>query len=251
MAGRREGSPGPAASGGDHDELPVGMPSWAPRAIAWILVLLLAVALLAGFLLPFARTVHGPFVLLPAQPSAAVLAPAEGALQAALVDEGSEVGAGEVLFLLRVPAAGRAEGDGVLEVRSPVAGLLLSLEGGRLGDPVQAGRVLAQVVAFDAPLVAVIDLPEDALSLVEPGQPASLLLAAYPAQRFGAVEAVIRRVDRIPITAGGRPVLRAYAEMRQAAIVVRGEKRPLLAGLHGEARIVVDRRPLLGARVSR
>ncbi len=240
----RQGSLRPAASGPDRDALPMAMPAWPARALAWMLVLALAAGLAAGFLVPFARTVSGPFVLLPAEPPVPVLAPADGVLEAALADEGAEVSAGDLLFRLRAGAS-------LLEVRSPAAGMLLALDAGKVGDPVAAGRMLAQVLAPGSPLLAVIDLPEDALPLVEAGQTARLLFTAYPQAQFGAVQAVIRRVNQVPVLSGGGPVLKAFAEPGVSAIEVRGRERPLLAGLRGEARIVVDRRPLLGVRASR
>jgi len=225
------------------------MPAWAPRAVAWILVLALAAGLAMGFLVPFVRTADGPFVLVPEDTPLPVLAPAGGWLEEVLADEGAEVQAEQVLFRIRVPAAaddGSAESV-LREVRSPVAGILLAREASEVGAPVEAGRLLARVVPAGSPLAAAIELPEDSLPLVEPGQRARLLLAAYPHQRYGAVDAVIRRVDPVPVASGSASTVKAYAEIGNATIEVDGEPRPLLPGLRGEARIVVDRRPLLGS----
>jgi len=249
MAAPRERQPLPSASGDEHDALPVGMPAWAPRAGAWILVLALAAGLAMGFLVPFVRTADGLFVLVPEGTPLPVLAPAGGSLEEVLADEGAEVQAEQVLFRIRVPpASDDGSAESVLrEVRSPVAGVLFSRGASEVGAPVEAGRLLARVVPVGSPLAAAIELPEDSLPLVEPGQRARLLLAAYPHQRYGAVDAVIRRVDPIPVASGGVYAVKAYAGIQDATIEVDGEPRPLLPGLRGEARIVVDRRPLLGS----
>jgi len=103
----------------------------------------------------------------------------------------------------------RAEGDGVLEVRSPVAGLLLSREGGA-SRPGAGRRVLGFTVGAPstAPLVAVIALAGGrALRSWSRGQrAAATCYCCYrPRSGFGAVEAVIRRVRSDPYHGGGGP----------------------------------------------
>jgi hypothetical protein len=216
----------------EKDALPVGLPAWAPRALAWLLALVFAAALLASLLVPFDRTVDGPFVLLPAVAPAPILMPADGAIE-------------EVLFTVRASPGDPAGSGGVLYVKSPVDGILLRRAKFEADDPVGAGLVLAQVVAVGSPLLAVIDLPEDVLSAVQPGQTARLLLAAYPHYRFGAMDAIVRRVNPIPVQSGESYVVKVFAEPLGSTVTVRGDPRPLLAGLRGEARIIVDRKPLL------
>jgi multidrug efflux pump subunit AcrA (membrane-fusion protein) len=247
MAKARKGEKKPrhASFPEEKDALPVGLPAWAPRALAWLLALVFAAAMLASLLVPFDRTVDGPFVLLPAAAPAPILMPAYGAVEEILADEGQEVSAGEVLFTVRASPGDPAGSGGILYVRSPVDGILLRRAKFEAGDPVGAGLVLAQVVAVGSPLRAVVDLPEDVLGAVQPGQTARLLLAAYPHYRFGAMNAIVRRVNPIPAQSGERYVVKVFAEPLGTTFSVRGEDRPLLAGLRGEARIVVDRKPLL------
>ena len=242
---KEEKKPRHASSLEEKDALPVGLPAWAPRALAWLLALVFAAALLASLLVPFDRTVDGPFVLLPAVAPAPILMPADGAIEEILADEGQEVRAGEVLFTVRASSGDLAGSGGVLYVKSPVDGILLRRAKFEADDPVGAGLVLAQVAAIGSPLLAVIDLPEDVLSAVQPGQTARLLLAAYPHYRFGAMDAIVRRVNPIPVQSAESYVVKVFAEPLGSTVTVRGDPRPLLAGLRGEARIIVDRKPLL------
>lgn len=246
--------PQPAGSGKERkapfsretDALPVGMPAWAPRALAWLLSLLLVAALTASALVPFSRTVRGSFVLLPAGPTEPILAPADGYLEEILMEEGQAVSAGQVLFLVRSPVDA-AEGTwGTSFVTSPVDGVIMHGDRLEAGEPLEAGRPLARVAPAGVPVHAVIELPEDALPSLEPGQAVRLLFAAYPSQEFGARGAVLRRLNPVPVRSGDGYVVRAFADLSSSYVTVRGEGQPLLAGLRGEARVVVERKPLIG-----
>jgi hypothetical protein len=56
---------------------------------------------------------------------------------------------------------------------------------------------------------AVIELPEDTLLSLEPGQAVRLLLAAYPNQEFGTMEAILSSLNPVPVTSTSSPTPRA------------------------------------------
>ena len=68
---------------------------------------------------------------------------------------------------------------------SPADGVILRLEEPAGNAAVSAGQALAGLAAGKSPLQAVIDLPEDALAYVKPGQQVQFLFAAYSHYRFG------------------------------------------------------------------
>lgn len=234
--------PGAKAAAGEDNPVPVGLPAWAPRALARLLAFVFAAALIAAVFARVAQTVRGPFRLVPTADTGFVASPVDGKVAAVLVDEGQMVRAGETLFLVSPagPEPGRA--GPAVSVPSPADGMLLSVAA--QGQLVAAGAPLAQVVGDAAALLAAIDLPEEALALVREGQPVRLVYFGYPHQRFGVQPGTVSRVNAVPVDIGGRHALRAYARV-PATIRAGTGSYPLRAGLRGEARVVLGREPLI------
>ncbi len=115
-----------------------------------------------------------------------------------------------------------------LEIRSPLAGVITSGDLQRVqGAPLELGQTLFEVAPLDAMLVE-FSIPQDELSLVEPGRPLDVRLDAHPGQRW--------RIDV------GR--VRPRAELRDHQSVFVGDAElpnrdgQLRPGMEGEARIV-------------
>ena len=97
-------------------------------------------------------------------------------------------------------------------------------------------------------------LGQQDVTRVRVGQGAKLLYTAFPYQRFGVKYGRVRWVG--PATAGrttmgatpaagSEGVFRALIDAGDSTISVRGEARPLLVGMRGEARVVIGRRSLI------
>lgn len=225
------------------DGMPIGMPAWAPRALAWLLLGVFVIGLLAGVFVRIPRTLDGPFVLSPVNGAELVRSPVDGFVEHARVEEGQAVRAGQVLFTIRPTSASGSQD--VVSVTSAIGGVILRREVASEGGSVQAGQVLIQAVSNASPLWAVIDLQEEALANVKPDQTVQLLFAAYPHYQFGARRGIVRRVHVVPAKVGETYCLKAYAELLDEGFDTRDGKHPFRAGLHGEARIVVSRTPLI------
>jgi membrane fusion protein len=72
-----------------------------------------------------------------------------------------------------------------------------------------------------------------------------LLYDAFPYQRYGVRYGTVRWVSPSAVEVRDRSVLRVRADLADTAIVVRGEPRPLMAGMTGQAHIVVGTRSLI------
>jgi multidrug efflux pump subunit AcrA (membrane-fusion protein) len=102
-------------------------------------------------------------------------------------------------------------------------------------------------------------LGQKEVARVRAGQGAKLLYDAFPYQRFGVKYGRVRWVGQATVTtaparaagADGMPretdgvEFRALIDATDSTIVVRGEPRPLLAGMRGRARVVTGRRSLI------
>lgn len=104
-------------------------------------------------------------------------------------------------------------------------------------DPVQAAR--------PGRLQAELRVPESGLAELKPGLGVKLLYDAFPYQRYGVRAGTVRWVGPAGVAAGNGGAFRALVDLADTTVRVRGEPRPLMAGMGGEARVVVGRRSLM------
>ncbi len=93
-----------------------------------------------------------------------------------------------------------------------------------------------------------LQVPESGLARLRPGLGVKLLYDAFPYQRYGVRYGTVRWVglDSVGEIVAGREhgAFRALIDLADTAIRVDGQPRALLAGMGGEARVVVGRRSL-------
>ncbi len=85
--------------------------------------------------------------------------------------------------------------EGLLELKAPQAGVVKDLATTTLGAVIQPGTVLLSLVPIDEPLLAEVAIENSDIGFVEVGQPVRLKLAAYPFQKYGMVEGVVKTVS--------------------------------------------------------
>jgi membrane fusion protein len=141
---------------------------------------------------------------------------------------------------LRGEVAG-ASGD-VLPVLAPCDGTILRVAPRAAGAVVKDAELLAEIACAGGRLQAEMTVPQDGLARLKAGQPVRLLYAAFPYQRYGVKNAVVTWVS--PGGVGDGTSFRALATLAEDCVTVSGQKRPLLAGMSGTARVVVGRRSL-------
>lgn len=79
-------------------------------------------------------------------------------------------------------------------VTSPIAGRVTAIQAG-VGQTVQPGVVMLTIVPDDAEVQAELYAPSRAIGFVKPGQTVSLLVDAFPYQKFGSVGAKVSGVS--------------------------------------------------------
>lgn len=164
--------------------------------------------------------------------------PAQRATQAA-------ASAGKQASLDRERVENAASGE--LLVEAPVAGLVAS----RLVEPgqaVQAGQPLLSLLPAGSRLQAQLLVPSRAVGFIAPGDRVLLRYQAFPYQKFGHHEGVVRRVSRsaVPTAAGqgSEPYYRVLVDIGRQSITAYGRQEPLRPGMLLEADIMGEHRKL-------
>jgi membrane fusion protein len=146
-----------------------------------------------------------------------------------------------------------AEARRVQLVLAPVAGRVAALPVAA-GQPVAMGATVAVIVPQGSQLEAELLAPTRAVGFVRAGQEVSLMLQAFPYQRFGTVKGMVRAMSNtvlgpteisIPGLNIQEPVFRVRVTLPSDVIQAYGETVPLQPGMLLAADIVFDRRSLV------
>ena len=147
--------------------------------------------------------------------------------------------------------AARAEAS----VKAPVSGLVTT----RLvdaGQSVQAGQTLFAVLPDGAQLEAHLLVPSRAVGFIREGATVQLRYQAFPYQKFGHQQGVVRRVSRSALGPSEQAVLLGEAQTREPlyrvvvslnrqTVTAYGQEQALLPGMALEADILLERRRLM------
>lgn len=128
----------------------------------------------------------------------------------------------------------------------------------RPGQRVEAGERIMAVAAPGAPLLIVLDVPSNAIGLIEAGQRVVLKYDAFPFETFGVRYGRVTRVDRASLGVGQSPPgseaepdkapdrrFRVEVLPEDSSIMAYGRPRPLRIGMTLVADIEAERRTLL------
>lgn len=141
--------------------------------------------------------------------------------------------------------------SGELLVEAPVAGLVAS----RLiesGQAVQTGQPLLSLLPAGSHLQAQLFVPSHAIGFIAPGDHVLLRYQAFPYQKFGHHQGVVRRVSRSAVAQGGsggggqagEPYYRVLVDIERQSITAYGRQEPLRPGMLLEADILGEHRKL-------
>ncbi len=136
-------------------------------------------------------------------------------------------------------------GESQLTAKAPCEGTVVRMEVNASGAVVPEGAVLAEVACAGEHLQGDVVLPQSGVPLVHAGQGVKLRYDAFPYQRYGVRYGTVRWVGPASVTPRDTAAFRAFVEIRDTTIRVRGQARALLAGMRGRADVVVGRRTLV------
>jgi biotin carboxyl carrier protein len=132
-----------------------------------------------------------------------------------------------------------------LTVNAPCAGVVLRLAVNAPGAVVQDGDVLAELACAGERLQAEVSVAPSGAGRIAPGHVVRLLYDAFPYQRYGVKHGTVRWVSPASVTVKDRPVFRVLVDVEEHAVRVKGDTRPLMAGMGGRADVIVGRRSLI------
>ncbi len=135
--------------------------------------------------------------------------------------------------------------DSGLVIRAHCAGTILHLKVNGAGAVVTEGEILGELACKGDRLQGELELPEAGVPLVRVGQSVKLRLDAFPYQRFGVRFGTVHWLGPTGESGPAPGTFRALVELADDSIRVRGQMRPLLPGMKGQADIVTGRRSLV------
>jgi multidrug efflux pump subunit AcrA (membrane-fusion protein) len=134
-----------------------------------------------------------------------------------------------------------------LVLSAPCAGTVVRLHVRGADAVVREGEVLGEVACAGSALRADVMLPAAGVPLVQRGQVVKLFYDAFPFQRYGVRWGTVRWSG--PASGGGvaadSAAFRALVDVEDRPVMVRGRPRPLMVGMGGQARVIVERRSLI------
>jgi hemolysin D len=147
----------------------------------------------------------------------------------------------------------------LLELRAPQAGIVKDLATSTVGAVVQPGTVLLSLVPQNEPLLAEVAIENKDIGFVRPDQPVRVKLAAYPFQKYGLLEGVVKTVSADSSTSearGGGTIedarsasrdfsFKALIELRDQDLAANDLVLPLAAGMQVSAEIMQGERTVL------
>ncbi|MCC6128865.1 MAG: HlyD family efflux transporter periplasmic adaptor subunit [Acidobacteria bacterium] len=136
-------------------------------------------------------------------------------------------------------------GTGQLLISAPCDGTVFTVKVRGEGAVIREGDTLCEVACAGEKLQAEVNLPQEGSAKIQSGQPVKLLFEAFPYQRYGIKNGIVRWSSPAGITTGDKVTFPVYVQPEEQTILVDGKSRPYLAGMKGTARIVVGKRSVL------
>lgn len=131
-------------------------------------------------------------------------------------------------------------------LRSPVSGLVQSIEVRGPGRVVRPGEQVAEIVPDQHSVFAQIEIPADRIGFVTPGQAAVVKITAYDYARYGAIEGVVERISPSNSrTDDDRNVFIARVRLNSMQVGTEPGDRPVKPGMGVVVDIRVGRKSVL------
>ncbi|WP_077296504.1 HlyD family efflux transporter periplasmic adaptor subunit [Aquaspirillum sp. LM1] len=138
-------------------------------------------------------------------------------------------------------------------ITAPLDSIVTSITA-QVGQPIN-GQALAILLPVDAQLEANLYLPSRAIGFIEIGQKVRLRYQAYPYQKFGQYDGIVKEIARSPIPVNELPmasplisqevVYRVTVKLAAQYILAYGKQIMLRPGMALEADIEQERRRLI------
>lgn len=133
-----------------------------------------------------------------------------------------------------------------LEVRAPNRGYVQDLRVQTIGQVVQPGALLMQIVPDKAPLEAEVRISPRDIGFVRVGQPVNLRVTSYDYSRFGVAKGTLQRVSATSVVGDdNKPFYRGLVELESPYVGNVPGRNPLRPGMSVEAEIKTGEKTML------
>lgn len=133
-----------------------------------------------------------------------------------------------------------------LVVRAPVRGYVQDLKVQTVGQVIQPGGLLMQIVPDAVPLEAVVRIAPKDIGYVKVGQPVNLRVSSFDYSRFGFAEGKLKRITATSVVGeDGRPYFRGWVELPQPYVGHNNQRYMLQSGMGVEAEILTGEKTVL------
>jgi len=134
----------------------------------------------------------------------------------------------------------------LLTVRSPYAGVVISLDQRTVGSVIQQGQMLCQLAQQNTQLRARLLFGESGFPKLAIAQKVRYFFEAFPYQRYGAVSGKLDWISPSVVTSSDGPRFVGLGSLEKADISIgHGKSLPLRVGMKGEAHIIVGGRTMI------
>lgn len=137
------------------------------------------------------------------------------------------------------------ERNGRVDIKSPVAGIVMNLPQTVDGSVVPPGGVVAEVVPSGQDLIMEVMVTPRDIGFVKEGQRASVKIDSYDSARFGSIDGRVKRVapTSSKMRENGLPFYKVEVALDHP--YVGAQKHRLLPGMTGEADIATGRKSVM------
>jgi HlyD family type I secretion membrane fusion protein len=132
------------------------------------------------------------------------------------------------------------------DVRAPVTGTVQELMVVNVGQVVQPGAVLMQVVPEDAVLECEVRINTRDIAYVHEGQPVDVRVSAYDFSRYGTAKGELHRISATSVVdAQGQPYFKGWVSLKSPYVGDVPGRYPIRPGMGVEAEILTGEKSLI------
>lgn len=133
-----------------------------------------------------------------------------------------------------------------LEVKAPSRGYVQDIKVQTVGQVVQPGALLMQIVPDDTPLEAMIRISPTDIGYIRVGQTVEVRVSSYDYSRFGTAKGTLKRISASSVVGEDKqPYYRGWVALPQPYVGNEPGKRVLKSGMGVEAEILTGEKTLL------
>lgn len=133
-----------------------------------------------------------------------------------------------------------------LEVRSPARGYIHNLQVKTVGQVIQPGALLMEIVPDGAALEAEVRIAPKDIGYVQPGQPVNLRVSAYEYSQYGFAKGKLKRISASNmIEEGGKTYFLGWVTLDKPFVGNDSKHNPIQVGMTIEAEIITGYKTLL------